>query len=86
MWFDKIKSYYNSGMWSAEMVSNAVAKGKITESEYREITGESYSGGSVGSSLEDRVSALEEMVPSMAESFNNLAEADAAYQEGVNSI
>ncbi|ENY8654588.1 XkdX family protein [Clostridioides difficile] len=40
--FDKIKYYYDEKMWSKEMVKNAVSKEKITEKEYKEITGEDY--------------------------------------------
>ena len=40
--FEKIKSWYESGIWSKEWVRNAVAKGKITAEEYKEITGEEY--------------------------------------------
>ena len=40
--FEKIKKWYESGMWTKRMVRNAVIKGKITEDEYTEITGEEY--------------------------------------------
>ncbi len=40
--FEKIKKWYESGMWTKKMVRNAVIKGKITEEEYTEITGEEY--------------------------------------------
>lgn len=40
--FEKIKKWYESGMWTKNMVRNAVVKGKITEEEYTEITGEEY--------------------------------------------
>lgn len=40
--FDKIKSYYDMGLWSKTMVGNAVVKGKITAEQYTEITGETY--------------------------------------------
>lgn len=40
--FEKIKKWYESGMWTKKMVRNAVVKGKITEEEYTEITGEEY--------------------------------------------
>ena len=42
MTFEKIKEYYDRGLWNKEMVRNAVIKGKITEEQYREITGEDY--------------------------------------------
>lgn len=60
MWFDKIKSYYDTGMWSIEMVSNAVAKGKISEEEYQQIVGIPYRGGTTDPDLETRVADLEE--------------------------
>lgn len=37
---EKIKRWYEQGLWTAEMVQNAVVKGKLTEDEYREIVGE----------------------------------------------
>ena len=37
---EKIKRRYEQGLWTAEMVRNAVVKGKLTEKEYREIVGE----------------------------------------------
>ena len=37
--FDKVKSYYDNGFWTKEMVHNAVTKGWITEAEYLEIVG-----------------------------------------------
>lgn len=40
--FEKIKSYYDRGLWTAEMVANAVVKGKITTDEYKQITGLDY--------------------------------------------
>ena len=40
--FEKIKKWYESGMQTKKMVHNAVVKGKITEEEYTEITGEAY--------------------------------------------
>lgn len=40
--FEKIKKWYESGMWTKKMVRNAVIKGKITEDEYTEITGEEF--------------------------------------------
>ena len=39
---EKIKRWYEQGLWTAEMVRNAVVKGKITADEYAEITGEAY--------------------------------------------
>ena len=42
MWFEKIKKYYQDGLWTKAMVRNAVIKGKITADEYYQITGEAY--------------------------------------------
>lgn len=41
-WFEKIKKYYDDGLWTKEMVRNAVIKGKITAEEYELITGEKF--------------------------------------------
>ena len=40
--YEKIKEYYNTGLWSKERVRNMVIKGIITEEEFYEITGEFY--------------------------------------------
>lgn len=40
--FDKVKNYYDKGLWTKEMVHNAVTKGWITQEEYEEITGEPF--------------------------------------------
>jgi len=40
-WFEKIKLYYDKGLWSKERVWNVVGK-VITAEEYEEITGEPY--------------------------------------------
>jgi hypothetical protein len=40
--YDKVKSYYDRGLWTIEMVHNAVIKGWITADEYTEITGQPY--------------------------------------------
>ena len=37
-----IKAWYDMGLWDEERVHNAVEKGKITEAEYTQITGEAY--------------------------------------------
>lgn len=36
----KIKKWYDMGLWTADMVRNAVDKGIITETDYTEIVGE----------------------------------------------
>jgi len=40
--YEKIKRYYDQGLWSKERVYNMVGKDKITTEEYEEITGEAY--------------------------------------------
>ncbi|MBQ7718756.1 MAG: XkdX family protein [Clostridia bacterium] len=40
--FEKVKGYYDSGLWNETRVRNAVIKGWITEEEYEEITGNAY--------------------------------------------
>ena len=40
--YEKIKEYYNAGLWSKERVRNMVIKGIITEEEFYEITGEFF--------------------------------------------
>lgn len=40
--FEKIKKWYETGMWTKKMVYNAVVKGKITAEEYEIITGEPF--------------------------------------------
>ena len=41
-WFEKIKIYYEMGLWDIERVKNAVIKGKITVEQFKEITGQDY--------------------------------------------
>ena len=41
--FKKVKSYFDSGLWSIERVRNAVVKGWITAEEYKIITSEEIS-------------------------------------------
>jgi hypothetical protein len=41
--FDKIKYYYDEGLWSLQRVWNVVGKATgITEKEYKDITGFVY--------------------------------------------
>lgn len=37
---EKIKKWYLQGLWTQQMVANAVAKGVLTAQQYKEITGE----------------------------------------------
>lgn len=36
---EKIARWYRQGLWTAEMVQNAVSKGLITQDDYKEIVG-----------------------------------------------
>lgn len=40
--FEKVKRYYDKGLWKIGAVRSAVVKGWITEEEFEEITGEPY--------------------------------------------
>lgn len=40
--FEKVKLYYEKGLWDKSRVRNAVVKGWITAEEYESITGEPY--------------------------------------------
>ena len=40
--YDKVKYYYDHGLWTIEQVHKAVVKGWIAAEEYEEITGEPY--------------------------------------------
>lgn len=40
--YENVKRYYDKGLWTKEMVRNAVVKEWITAEEYKEITGEDY--------------------------------------------
>ena len=40
-WFDRVKFYYEEGLWSIERVRNVVGK-VSTEEEYGKIVGEPY--------------------------------------------
>lgn len=39
--YNKVKNYYNAGLWSLGMVRNAVGRW-ITAEEFAEITGQTY--------------------------------------------
>ena len=38
--FEKIKKWYNQGLWTAKQVYNAVEKGIITKEQYDNIVGQ----------------------------------------------
>ncbi len=40
--YEKVKYYFDNGLWDIGRVYNAVAKGWINEAEFEEITGQSY--------------------------------------------
>jgi len=40
--FNKIKRWYEQGLWTKHMVAQAVEKGVITPEQYTEITGEPW--------------------------------------------
>ena len=40
--YNKIKTYYDSGLWNEVRVRNMVIKGIITEEEYSTIVGKDY--------------------------------------------
>ena len=40
-WFEKIKYYYDNGLWDVARVRNVVDK-VLTEEQFSEITGEAY--------------------------------------------
>ena len=42
MSFERIKYYYEAGLWSIPMVKMAVKKGVITKEQFAEITGQAY--------------------------------------------
>ena len=42
--FEKIKKYYNEGLWDEARVREAVAKNAITAEEFKAITGKGLLG------------------------------------------
>ena len=42
-WFDRVKFYYEEGLWSIERVRNVVGK-VIDKDEYEKIVGEPHDG------------------------------------------
>lgn len=40
--YQKIKRFYNLGLYTKEQVAQFVAKGVITPAQYEQITGETY--------------------------------------------
>ena len=59
----KIKDFYDARLWTAGMVANAVVKGRITEAEYQDITGDTYTAPETqpdSGDLETRVAVMED--------------------------
>ena len=42
MSYERVKYYYNAGLWNIAMVKVAVRKGIITKEQFKEITGQDY--------------------------------------------
>ena len=42
MWFDRIKRFYDTNLWTKEMVADGVKVNRITEEQYEKITGDEY--------------------------------------------
>lgn len=42
MSFERVKYYYEAGLWSLPMVRIAVRKGVVTKEQFQEITGKAY--------------------------------------------
>ena len=42
MSFERVKYYFEAGLWSVPMVKMAVRKGVITKEQFQEITGQEY--------------------------------------------
>ena len=40
--YEKIKKYYDAGVWREQRVRDAVAKGVITAEQFEEITDKNY--------------------------------------------
>ncbi len=40
--YEKIKKYYEQGLWNKQRVREAVAKGIINTEQFRNITGKNY--------------------------------------------
>lgn len=45
--YEKVKTYYDNGLWSIHRVRDAVVKRWITPEQFEAITGEPYEAGDV---------------------------------------
>ena len=43
-WYAMIKKFYDRNLWTKSMVGDGVIAGKITDVQYKEITGDIYGG------------------------------------------
>lgn len=66
MTFEIIKRNYDRKLWDAGMVAVAVAKGKITEAQYQEITGQAYTGANVPTPMAARVAEHDQVLNALA--------------------
>jgi hypothetical protein len=58
--YNKIKYYFDAGLWNAPMVKVAVKKGVISPIQYKEITGLDYEGGgNTPSTIEEKAAAYD---------------------------
>ena len=58
--YNKIKYYFDAGLWNAPMVKVAVKKGVISPIQYKEITGLDYEGGrGTPSTIEEKAAAYD---------------------------
>lgn len=78
--FNKVKDYYDRGLWDKSRVANAVLKGWITADEYEEIVGETYTGEVPSDNSED-YSALKEENEDMKNALNLLGVTDEGVEE-----
>ena len=78
--FNKVKDYYDRGLWDKSRVANAVLKGWITADEYEEIVGETYTG-EVPSDNSGDYSALKEENEDMKNALNLLGVTDEGVEE-----
>lgn len=78
--FNKVKDYYDRGLWDKNRVANAVLKGWITADEYEEIVGEAYTG-EVPSENSGDYSALKEENEDMKNALNLLGVTDEGVEE-----
>lgn len=66
MTYEIIKKNYDRKLWDKSMVAVACAKGKITEEQYQEITGEAYTGATVPMSITQTVAKHDEELNALA--------------------